>query len=161
MRSRKLWITAAQCQEGFMNEDKNWKILQIIPAQAGWKAVHCEGLENAEMKISNRSIVCWALVESVGGSAVGQREVRGIEQTANDLTVVDDVIDIDEVGEDDADRNQYFLGYNDPEAHKESDYWIKHANDRFRTEKEKRLTKQRGQADLRVGSQEEGLSAQR
>ena len=144
-----------------MNEDKNWKILQIIPAQAGWKAVHCEGLENAEMKISNRSIVCWALVESVGGSAVGQREVRGIEQTANDLTVVDDVIDIDEIGEDDADRNQYFLGYNDPEAHKESDYWIKHANDRFRTEKEKRLTKQRGQADLRVGSQEEGLSAQR
>lgn len=144
-----------------MNEDKNWKILQIIPAQAGWKAVHCEGLENAEMKISNRSIVCWALVESVGGSAVGQREVRGIEQTANDLTVVDDVIDIDEIGEDDADRNQYFLGYNDPEAHKESDYWIKHANDRFRTEKQKRLTKQRGQADLRVGSQEEGLSAQR
>lgn len=144
-----------------MNEDKNWKILQIIPAQAGWKAVHCEGLENAEMKISNRSIVCWALVESVGGSAVGQREVRGIEQTANDLTVVDDVIDIDEVGEDDADRNQYFLGYNDPEAHKESDYWIKHANDRFRTEKEKRLTKQRGQAGLSVASQEEGLSAQR
>ena len=144
-----------------MNEDKNWKILQIIPAQAGWKAVHCEGLENAEMKISNRSIVCWALVEAVGGSAVGQREVRGIEQTANDLTVVDDVIDIDEIGEDDADRNQYFLGYNDPEAHKESDYWIKHANERFRTEKEKRLTKQRGQAALRVASQEEGLSAQR
>jgi hypothetical protein len=75
--------------------------------------------------------------------------------------VVDDVIDIDEVGEDDTDRNQYFLGYNDPEAHKESDYWIKHGNDRFRTEKEKRLTKQRGQAALRVASQEEGLSAQR
>ena len=47
-----------------MTEDKNWKILQIIPAQPGWKAVHCEGLEHAEMKISNRSIVCWALVES-------------------------------------------------------------------------------------------------
>ena len=69
---------------GLMTEDKNWKILQIIPAQPGWKAVHCEGLEHAEMKISNRSIVCWALVESVGGSAVGQREVRGIEQNAND-----------------------------------------------------------------------------
>jgi hypothetical protein len=144
-----------------MTEDKNWKILQIIPAQAGWKAVHCEGSANAERKISNRAIVCWALVEAVGGSAVGQREVRGIEQNVNDLTVVDDVIDMDEVGEDDTDRNQYFLGYNDPEAHKESDYWIKQGNDRFRTEKEKRLTQQRGQAALRVASQGEGLSAER
>jgi hypothetical protein len=24
--------------------------------------------------------------------------------------------------------NQYFLGYNDPEAHKESDYWINQAD---------------------------------
>ena len=90
-----------------MTEDKNWKILQIIPAQAGWKAVHCEGSASAERKISNRAIVCWALVEAVGGSAVGQREVRGIEQNANDLTVVDDVVDIDEVGEDDTDRNHH------------------------------------------------------
>jgi hypothetical protein len=67
---------------------------------------------------------------------------------------------MDEVG-DDTDRNRYFLGYNDPEAHKESDYWIKQGNDRFRTEKEKRLTKQRGQAALRVASQGEGLSAER
>ena len=35
-----------------MSEDKNWKILQIISAQADWKAVHCDGLEDAEMKIS-------------------------------------------------------------------------------------------------------------
>jgi hypothetical protein len=143
-----------------MTEYKNWRILQIIPAQGGWKAVHCEGSANAEIKISNRAIVCWALVEPAGGSAVGQREVRGIEQNSNDLTVVDDVIDMDEVG-DDTDRNQYFLGYNDPEAHKESDYWIKQGNDRFRTEKEKRLAKQRGQAALRVASQEEDRSAHR
>jgi len=80
-----------------MTEDKNWKILQIIPAQAGWKAVHCEGSANAERKISNRAIVCWALVEAVEERG-GQREVRGIEQNVNDLTVVDDVIDMTKSG---------------------------------------------------------------
>jgi hypothetical protein len=139
-------------RRGFMTGDKNWKVIQIIPAQAGWKAVHCEESANAEIEISNRAIICWALVEPVGESAVGQTEVRGIEQNSNDLTVVDDVIDRDEVGEDDADRNEYFLGYNDPDAHKESNYWIKQGSDRFRTEREKRLAKQRGQATLRVAS---------
>lgn len=127
-----------------MIEDRNWRILQIIPAQGGWKAVHCAESENAEIKISNRAIICWALVEPVGESGMGQTEVRGIEQKSNDLTVVDDVMGVEEVGENGTDRNQYFLGYNDPDAHKESDVWIKQGNDRFRAEKEKKFAKQRG-----------------
>lgn len=133
-----------------MTEYRKWKILQIIPAQAGWKAVHCETSNHAEIKVSHRAVVCWALVEAVGGSAAAHAQVRGIEQKSNDLTVVDDVIGMDGVDEDGADRNQYFLGYNDPDAHKESDFWIKQGNDRFRAEREKRLTKPRGQAGFRA-----------
>lgn len=144
---------ALRAEGDFMNQHNNWKILQIIPAPAGWKAVHCEESENKEIKISNRSIICWALVEPVGENAVVQTEVRGIEQGSNDLAVVDDLIHIEEVGENNTDRNRYFLGYNDPEAHKESDYWIKHAQDRFRTEKGKSLEKKTAaQAALRVAS---------
>ena len=124
-----------------MNEHKGWKILQIIPAQAGWKAVHCRESENKQIEISNRPIICWALVEPAGETAIVRTQVRGIEQQSDDLAVVEDSIDTEEVGKDGTDRNQYFLGYNDPEAHRESDYWIKQANDRLRTEKEKRLEK--------------------
>ena len=124
-----------------MNQYKNWKILQIIPARGGWKAVHCQESENKQIEISNRCIICWALVEAVGETAVVRTQVRGIEQESNDLAVVEDSINTEEVGEGGTDRNQYFLGYNDPEAHKESDYWIKQGYDRLRTEKEKRLEK--------------------
>ena len=124
-----------------MNEYKSWKILQIVPAQGGWKAVHCRESENKQIEISNRPIICWALVEPSGETAVGRTQVRGIEQQSDDLAVVEDLIDTEEVGKDGVNRNQYFLGYNDPEAHRESDYWIKQANDRLRTEKEKRLEK--------------------
>ncbi|OGQ82878.1 MAG: hypothetical protein A3F90_20140 [Deltaproteobacteria bacterium RIFCSPLOWO2_12_FULL_60_19] len=124
-----------------MNEHKGWKILQIIPAQAGWKAVHCRESENKQIEISNRPIICWALVEPAGETAIVRTQVRGIEQQSDDLAVVEDSIGTEEVGKDGTDRNQYFLGYNDPEAHRESDYWIKQANDRLRTEKEKRLEK--------------------
>ena len=124
-----------------MNQYKSWKILQIIPARGGWKAVHCHELENKQIEISNRCIICWALVEPAGDTTALGTQVRGIEQESNDLAVVEDLISMEEVGEDGRDRNQYFLGYNDPEAHKESDYWIKQANDRLRTEKEKRLEK--------------------
>jgi hypothetical protein len=126
-------------RRGSMNEYKSWKILQIIPAQGGWKAVHCQELEDRQIEISNRPIICWALVEPVGETSVVRTQVRGIEQELNDLAVVEDLISTEDIRENGADRNQYFLGYNDPEAHKESDYWIKQANHRLRTEKEKRL----------------------
>jgi hypothetical protein len=128
-------------RRGSMNEYKSWKILQIIPAQGGWKAIHCQELEDRQIEISNRPIICWALVEPVGETTVVRTQVRGIEQELNDLAVVEDLISTEDIREDGADRNQYFLGYNDPEAHKESDYWIKQANHRLRTEKEKRLEK--------------------
>ena len=124
-----------------MNEHKSWKILQIIPAQGGWKAVHCQESNFKQVEISNRPIICWALVEAVGETAVERTQVRGIEQESSDLAVVEDLINTEEIGEDGTDRNQYFLGYDDPEAHKESDYWIKQANQRLRSEKEKRLEK--------------------
>ena len=127
-----------------MNGCKSWKILQIIPAQGGWKAVHCQESENKEIEISNRSVICWALVEPVGESAVEGTQVRGIEQESNELAVVEDMIYAEKVEEDGTDRNQYFLGYNDPDAHKESDYWVKQGSDRLRAEKEKRLEKKGG-----------------
>ena len=120
-----------------MNENTRWKILQIIPAQGGWTAVHCQESKNHEIKISNRPIICWALVEPVGETAAVRTQVRGIEQESNELAVVGDLIKVDGVGGDGTDRTQYFLGYNDPVAHKESDYWIKQANDRLRAEREK------------------------
>ncbi|HYY25418.1 MAG TPA: hypothetical protein VE689_08010 [Candidatus Udaeobacter sp.] len=120
-----------------MNENRRWKILQIIPAQGGWTAVHCQESKNHQIEISNRPIICWALVEPVGESAIVQTQVRGIEQESNELVVVEDSIGADGVESDGTDRNRYFLGYNDPEAHKESDYWIKQANDRLRIEKKK------------------------
>ena len=103
-----------------MNEYKSWKILQIIPAQAGWKAVHCQELEDRQIEISNRPIICWALVEPLGESTLVRTQVRGIEQESSELAVVEDLINTKNIREDGTDRNQYFLGYNDPEAHKES-----------------------------------------
>ena len=120
-----------------MSDYKNWKILQIIPAQGGWKAVHCQESENEQIKISNRSIICWALVEPAGETAVVGTQVRGIAQGSRDLAVVEDLIYAKEVGADGRERNQYFLGYNDPDAHKETDYWLQQASERLRTEKEK------------------------
>jgi hypothetical protein len=118
-----------------MNENRRWKILQIIPAQGGWTAVHCQESKNHQIEIFNRPIICWALVEPVGEGADVLTEVRGIEQESNELVVVGDSINADGVGSNGTDRNQYFLGYNDPEAHEESDCWIKQANGRLRTEK--------------------------
>jgi hypothetical protein len=34
--------------------------------------------------------------------------------------------------------NQYFLGYDDPDSHRESAYWIGQANRRLKSEKEQR-----------------------
>jgi hypothetical protein len=115
-----------------MREQEKWKILQIIPAQPGWKAVHCEESANGEMRISNRSIICWALVEPVDKSIIGGTEVRGVEQGAKDLAIVESLIK----AQDSVNRNQYFLGYDDPAAHKESEYWVQLGNHRIRNEKQ-------------------------
>lgn len=121
-----------------MNVAKESKIVQIIPAPPGWKAVHCQALEDGQIEISNRAIICWAIVEALGESGAPRTEVRGVEQESNHLVIVGDLITPDKIGEKGVDRNQYFLGYNDPEAHKESDYWIMQANARLKTENDKR-----------------------
>jgi hypothetical protein len=85
-----------------------------------------------------RAIVCWALVEKNDGSETGKTEVRGMEQRFDDLVVVDDVIKIEVIRENELDCNEYFLGYDDPDAHRESQYWIGEAYRRLSKEKEQR-----------------------
>jgi hypothetical protein len=120
-----------------MNKGETWKILQIIQAQSGWTAVHCRESKNHEVTIFKWPIICWAVVEAAGNAGVVRTEVRGVEQRSNHLAVVDDFIDAEQVNGQDTDPNHYFLGYNDPDAHKESEYWIRQANERLRVEKEK------------------------
>lgn len=117
-----------------MTVTKEWKILQIVPAQPGWKAVFCGESENKQVKIYNHVIICWALVETVGAQNAVRTEVRGVVQDSNGLTIVGNSMAADRVTEDDPIENQYFLGYNDPEAHKESDYWIDQARARLKRE---------------------------
>jgi hypothetical protein len=115
-----------------MNGNKEWKILQIIPAQARWKAIHCQQSENSQVRVHERPVICWALVETLGEGDVIRTETRGIEQRSDRLIVVEDLISTKEIGDNGIDPNQYFLGYDDPEAHKESDYWIKQGNNRLK-----------------------------
>lgn len=112
-----------------------WNIKQIMPAQPGWKAVHCVESENGQVVILNRTIVCWALVEGVGVRE-SQTQVRGMEEGECDLKVVDDSIAAKTIRGNGLACNQYFIGYNDPNAHHESDYWIAQANRRLKKEKE-------------------------
>ena len=120
-----------------MNVTNGWKILQIIAAQPGWKAMYGEESANRQVKISNRVIICWALVDAIGAGETRRTEVRGIVQESKNLGIVGDSIATGNIGEKDAMSNQYFLGYNDPDAHKESDYWIEQANGRIKTENDK------------------------
>jgi len=112
-------------------QNKRWKILQVIPAQAGWKAVHCQEADNSQVKISNRSVICWALVK-IEEDGAARTEVRGVEQKSTQLVIVGDLIQTDKTAERGVNRNEYFLGYDDPESHKESDYWIEQASVRLK-----------------------------
>lgn len=115
------------------------KILQIIAAQPGWKAVYCQESENKQVKISHRVIICWALVEFSGSDDSLQTEVRGIVQESKQLVMVGDLITAEKISEDVGMNKQYLLGYNDPDAHKESDYWIEQAKVRLQSENAKRM----------------------
>ena len=116
-----------------MKTSNGWRILQIVAAQDGWMAVFCEESQSKEIKTSNRPIICWALVEALGGTDGLRTEVRGVVQESSRLVIVGDLMTTDEVGERDKSGREYFLGYNDPEAHKESDYWMKQASIRIKT----------------------------
>ena len=121
-----------------MNSNKQLKIKQIISAQRGWKAVHCTQSESGQVAMSERAIVCWALVEQNESGEVKGTEVRGMEQRFDDLIVVGDIIKAVTISADDIDRNEYFLGYDDPDAHRESQYWIGEADRRLKREKKQR-----------------------
>ena len=127
-----------------MTESINWKILQIIPALGGWKAVHCQELANQRIAVSSRSIICWALVESTSDRVDQQTQVRGIEQGTKSLVVVEDLLLVPAATDADIDRNQYFLGYDDPAAHKESEYWLKQAGERLKLERAQRFGAKNG-----------------
>jgi hypothetical protein len=117
---------------------KQRKIKQIIPAQPGWKAVHCAESEDGQLVMFNRAIICWALVEELDVNDQGQTQVRGIEQRADELILVDNASEIEGNAVNGVDFNQYFLGYDDPAGHRESEYWIGEAKRRLQREKEKR-----------------------
>ena len=126
-----------------MQQSKAWKVLQIIPAQVGWKAVHYQAPTEDEIQILNRTVICWALVEAIG---VGGTQVRGIEKQEDHMAVVEDLVDRAENGKAGTGLPQYFLGYDDPATHKESEYWIQQAADRCKREKEsQRLTQETSQ----------------
>jgi len=127
-----------------MNATQAWKIQQIISAQPGWKAMYCQRSNNSEVRISNRVIICWALVETVGADAPPRTEVRGVVQDSNRLIVVGNSTVADTTTNGDSAENQYFLGYNDPDAHKESDYWIDQAHARLRIEQSKTTEQKSG-----------------
>jgi hypothetical protein len=117
---------------------REWKIKQIITAQPGWKAVHCGESENSQVVVFNRAIICWALVEELAVSEERQTQVRGMEQRVDELIVVDDAIKAERIPSDGVDCNEYFLGYDDPDGHRESEYWIGEAKRRLKREKEER-----------------------
>lgn len=117
------------------NITNGWRILQIVAAQPGWKAIYCQAATGQQVKISHRVIICWALVDAASAGDARRTEVRGVVQESNGLDVVGDSIATDNQGKENPMSNRYFLGYNDPEAHKESDYWIEQANLRLRLDK--------------------------
>ncbi|MGH7929542.1 MAG: hypothetical protein ACREQV_17280, partial [Candidatus Binatia bacterium] len=129
------WENNAWRGKTLMN-NREWKIKQIIPAPAGWKAVHCGESENGQVVMYNRAIICWALVEQLGVSESGRTQVRGMEQRLDELIVVDDVTEAETIPSGGVDCNQYFLGYDDPDGHRESEYWIGEAKRRLKREKE-------------------------
>ncbi len=120
-----------------MNLSKKSKILQIVAAQPGWKAVYCQELENKQVKISNQVIICWALVEVAGANDALHTEVKGIVQKSSHLGIAGDLIAAETIGAAELLGKQYLLGYNDPDAHKESDYWLDQAKVRLQSEKAK------------------------
>ncbi|MSP38992.1 MAG: hypothetical protein EXR70_10930 [Deltaproteobacteria bacterium] len=115
-----------------MNTRNNSKILQVIAAQPGWKAIYCQEADSQQIKISSQVVICWALVEASGTDYGMQSEVKGIVQDLNHLGIAGDLI-----GAGEKLANQYLLGYNDPDAHKESDYWLEQAKARLRRELDK------------------------
>lgn len=117
---------------------KEWKIKQIIPAQPGWKAVHCGESQDGQLVIFNRAVICWALVEELGVNEQGHTQVRGMEQRVDELILVDNAIKAERIPADGVDCNQYFLGYDDPEGHRESEYWMGEAKRRLKREKAER-----------------------
>ena len=106
--------------------------------------MYCQRSNNSEVRISSRVIICWALVETVGADAPPRTEVRGVVQDSNRLIVVGNSTAADMTTNGDSAENQYFLGYNDPDAHKESDYWIDQAHARLRIEQSKTAEQKSG-----------------
>lgn len=43
---------------GVMSHYTGWRILQIIPPQPGWKAVHGQQTEDKKIEVFTRPIIC-------------------------------------------------------------------------------------------------------
>ena len=120
---------------------KEWKILQIIPAHSGWRAVYGQESENREIEVSKRHVVCWALVAEIvviknKSKETGRRKVQGIEQSGVLLNFSEDLIISDRLEKRSVDPNQYFLGYEDPQESEEG--WEDFVEDHLKLERQKR-----------------------
>ena len=118
-----------------MNFNKELKIKQIISAQRGWKAVHCAQSENGQLAMFERAIVCWALVEQHGGRKEAKRKCAGWSSDSTILSLSVILSRLEFIDADELDCNEYFFGYDDPDAHRESQYWIGEAYRRLRQRK--------------------------
>ena len=104
-------------------------IRQIIAAQEGWNAVYCQRTTNGQIKIVRRAIICWALIDDPPDECAHGTELRGVEIRADRLVVPMNSSGLDQLTNFGNGRSaEYFIGYDDPTAHKESDYWLTQAS---------------------------------
>jgi hypothetical protein len=96
---------------------------------------HFAGNERLDADFDGRQLAAEQCPDALGEGGVAGTEVRGVEKQEDHLAVVEDLIKGGENGDDGIDRSQYFLGYDDPATHKESEYWIQQANDRCKRER--------------------------
>jgi len=120
-----------------------WEILQIIPAHSGWMAVYGQELENREIEVVKRPVVCWALVAEIvvirdERKETGRRKVQGIEHLGVLLDLSEDTIIFDRLEKGGVDPNQYFLGYEAPHHQETEKDWEGIAEDHLELERQKR-----------------------
>jgi len=84
IRAFKSPATQLSAQQVKLNPSKG-KILQIIPANEGWKAMHARGGSDP---LLIQEIICWALIERINKDSEVDQSVIGIARHAFDEITV-------------------------------------------------------------------------